>query len=499
MFAAAHSLAPLDWVVIAAYLAGIIALGVWLGRGQKTTRDYFLGGRELPWWGVALSIVATETSALTFIGVPAMLFAEGGNLGFIQIVFGYAIGRLVLAVVMVPYYFKNEIYSPFALIGNAFGSGAHKTAAGFFLIAGTLAAGVRVFVTCIPLQLMLGWDVTSAILLFVGLSLVYTAIGGLKAVVWTDAVQFVLFVAGGLFALFYIPTLIDGGWSAAINTAREGGKLAWLNTDFTLGAPFNIWMGIFGATLFVLFTHGIDQLVAQRVLACRSFADGRKALVFSAVTILPMMMLFLIVGALLWAHYQSTPMAIEIPKNAFGKEQTDYAFPIFMLTEAPVGVKGLLLVGIFAAAMSSVSSALSALASVSVMDLGLGNSAKADDAKLKLSRGATIFWGIALVGVAYASREVDSVMNTAFALAGLTSGGLLGGVLLALVLKQPDGRPIIIGMVTSLAAMLAIKYGLKEAVHWPWFTAIGCGITLLTAMLAKVAMGGTSSTSSQHR
>jgi SSS family solute:Na+ symporter len=497
MFAAAHSLAPLDWVVIAAYLAGIIALGVWLGRGQKTTRDYFLGGRDLPWWGVALSIVATETSALTFIGVPAMLFAKGGNLGFIQVVLGFAIGRLVLAAVMVPYYFKNEIYSPFALIGNAFGSGAHKTAAGFFLIAGTLAAGVRVFVTCIPLQLMLGWDVTSAILLFVGLSLVYTAIGGLKAVVWTDAMQFGLFVVGGLFALFYIPTLIDGGWGTAMDTAREGGKLVWLNTDFSLGAPFNIWMGIFGATIFVLFTHGIDQLVAQRVLACRSIADGRKALVFSAVTILPMMLLFLFVGVLLWAHYQHTPMAIEIPENVFGKKQTDYAFPIFMLTEAPVGVKGLLLVGIFAAAMSSVSSALSALASVSVMDLGLGKSAQDDNAKLKLSRKATIFWGIALVGVAYASREVDSVMNTAFALAGLTSGGLLGGVLLALTWKQTDGRPIIIGMASSLAAMLAIKYGLKEAIHWPWYTAIGCGITLLTAMLAKVAMGGTSSTSSQ--
>ena len=488
MFAVSPSLSPLDLVVIAIYFGGIIALGVRLGRGQKTTRDYFLGGRDLPWWGVALSIVATETSALTFIGVPAMLFAEGGNLGFIQIVFGYVIGRLVLAVVVVPYYFKNEIYSPFALIGNAFGPGAHKTAAGLFLIAGTLAAGVRVFVTCIPLQLMLGWDLTSAILLFVGLSLVYTAIGGLKAVVWTDAVQFVLFVFGGLFAFFYIPTLIDGDWMEAIDTAREGGKLAWLNTEFALGGSFNIWMGIFGATIFVLFTHGIDQLVAQRVLACRSIADGRKALIFSAVTILPMMLLFLYVGVMLWSLYQHTPMSIEIPENAFGKKQTDYAFPIFMLTEAPVGVKGLLLVGIFSAAMSSVSSALSALSSVSVMDLGLGVAAKDDAAKLKLSRGTTILWGIMLVIVAYASREVESVMNTAFALAGLTSGGLLGGVLLALVLRQSDGRPIIIGMAASLVVMVAIKYVLKEAIHWPWYTAIGCGITLMTTMLAKVAL-----------
>jgi len=345
---------------------------------------------------------------------------------------------------------------------------------------------------------MLGWPVLPTILLFVGLSLVYTAVGGLKAVVWTDAVQFFLFVAGGLFALFYIPTLIDGGWATAMETARDAGKLKWLNTDFTLGAPFNIWMGLFGATLFVLFTHGIDQLVAQRVLACRNIADGRKALVFSAVTIIPMMLLFLIVGVLLWAHYQHTPMPIEIPKNVFGKKQADYAFPIFMLAEAPIGVKGLLFVGIFAAAMSSVSSALSALSSVSVMDLGLAKFVKGDRAQLLLSRVASVFWGGLLIAVAYASREVESVMNTAFTLAGLTSGALLGGILLALTIKKSTGRPIIIGMATSLAAMLAIKYGLIEAIHWPWYTAIGCGITLLVALLANAAMGGVSSTTSQH-
>ena len=480
---ASASVSPVDWAVIVVYLVGIIGLGLWLGRGQKTTRDYFLGGRDLPWWGVALSIVATETSALTFIGVPAM--AYGGNLMFIQIVIGYVIGRIALAVVMVPIYFKKEIYSPYALIGNAFGPGALKTAAIFFLIAGTLAAGVRVYVTCIPLQLMLDWPVLPSILLFVGLSLVYTYFGGLKAVVWTDAVQFFLFLAGGLFALFYIPTLIEGGWGTAMQTAREAGKLEWLNTDFTLGAPFNIWMGVLGAAVFVLFTHGIDQLVAQRVLACRSIADGRKALVFCAAVILPMMLLFLMVGVLLWAHYQQTPIPIDIPENSFGKKQTDYVFPIFMLAEAPVGVKGLLLVGIFAAAMSSVSSALSALSSVTVMDLGMAKKEASDEEKLKTGRRWTLFWGVVLVGVAFASREVKSVMDAAFSLVGLASGGLLGGVLLALTLKQGRGIPVMIGMSVSLLSMIGIKYGLQEAIHWPWYTAIGCGITLLVTMLAN--------------
>ncbi len=487
MLAAAPPISLIDWAVIIVYLIGIIALGVWLGRGQKTTRDYFLGGRELPWWAVAFSIVATETSALTFIGVPAM--AYGGNLMFIQIVIGYVIGRIVLAVVMVPLYFKKEIYSPYALIGNAFGGGAHKTAAVMFLIVGTLAAGVRVFVTCIPLQLMLDWPVLPAILLFVALSLVYTYVGGLKAVVWTDAAQFILFVAGGLFALFYIPTLIDGGWSGAMETARAEGKLEWLNTQFTLAAPYNLWMGILGAGVFVLFTHGVDQLVAQRVLACRSIADGRKALVFCAAVILPMMLLFLMVGVLLWVLYQQTPIPIDIPENSFGKKQTDFVFPIFMLTQAPVGVKGLLLVGIFAAAMSSVSSALSALSSVTVMDLGLAKKEASDSHKLKLSRWTTLFWGAMLIVVAFASREVESVMNAAFSLVGLASGGLLGGVLLALTIKKGRGVPIILGMAVSLIAMLGIKYGLKDAIHWPWYTMIGCGITLVVTMLANAFYG----------
>ena len=480
MFSAETSpgLGGIDWLVIAVYLTAVIGLGVWLGRGQRNTRDYFLGGRDLPWWGVALSILATETSALTFIGVPAMAYA--GDLGFMQIVLGYAVGRVVLAVVMVPYYFRNEIYSPYALLGQAFGAPAQKLGAAFFLVAGTLGAGVRVFVTCIPLQLMLGWSVTEAIFLFVGLSLIYTWFGGIKAVVWTDVLQFVLLFAGGLFALFYIPTLIEGGWSAALGQADAAGKLDWLNFDFTLAAPYNFWMGIIGAVVFVLFTHGIDQLVAQRVLACRGVVDGRKALLCCAVSIVPMMLLFLFVGVLLWVHYKQTPIPIEIPENSTGKKQIDYVFPIFMLAEAPIGVKGLLFVGIFAAAMSSVSSALSALASVSTMDLGLIGKFKTEAAKLKMSRWVTLFWGVMLIVVAFLSREVSSVMNVAFSLVGLTSGALLGGIVLSLALKRKTAWPVIAGMIASLGGMILVHS--TKAVHWPWYTLIGAVILFLVAL-----------------
>src|SRR3954454_19451663 len=206
-----------DWFVIFLYLVGIIGLGLWFGKDQHNTKDYFLGSKNIPWWGIGLSIVAAETSALTIIGVPAM--AYGGDMAFLQMIIGYVIARIILAIVMVPHYFKGEIYSPYQLLETSFGPGARRTASFFFLIMETLAAGVRVYVACIPVQLMLGVGVLPSIVLFVALSLVYTYIGGVKAVIWTDAVQFGLFLAGGLFTLFYIPTLIDGGWSAVFTQA----------------------------------------------------------------------------------------------------------------------------------------------------------------------------------------------------------------------------------------------------------------------------------------
>src|SRR5262245_51138128 len=196
-----------DWAIIILYLLGIIGLGVWFGKDQHNTRDYFLGSKTVPWWGIGLSIVAAETSALTIIGVPAM--AYGGSLLFVQMIIGYVIARIILAIVMVPHYLKGEIYSPYQLFANKLGPSARQTAGGLFLLSETLAAGVRVYVACIPIQLMLGIQVLPAILLFIVLSLIYTYIGGVKAVIWTDAVQFGLFLAGGIFAICYIPTLIE--------------------------------------------------------------------------------------------------------------------------------------------------------------------------------------------------------------------------------------------------------------------------------------------------
>lgn len=478
-----------DWVVILVYLVGIVAIGLWLGRDQRTTRDYFLGSRTIPWWGIGMSIVAAETSALTIIGVPTM--AYGGNLAFLQMIIGYVIARIILAVVLVPHYFRGEIYSPYQLFGNAFGPSARQAAAGFFLVMETLAAGVRVYVACIPIQLMLGLTIFQSILIFVGLSLLYTTFGGVKAVIWTDAAQFGLFLLGGLFTLVYIPTLIPGGWSATSQEAAAGGKLQWLNWEFSWGAPFNIWMGVIGGTVQVLSSHGAEQLIVQRVLACRTVAEGRKALVLSAVIIFPLFLIFLLCGAWLWVYYRHFDMAIPLPEARPGIKAYDFIYPIFITTAVPHVLKGFLIVAILSAAMSSVSSALTALASVSTMDImktlrkvrGTESEAESSAYYLRFSRYSTVAWALVLVGVAYASRETTYVLSTAFQLRGLTSGALLGGLILAISRVRLSARAVIASMSLSFAGMALIAW--KTALFWPWYTLIGTLITLGSATIFK--------------
>ena len=480
-------LSAADWMVIAAYLAGILAFGLWSGRGQKSTRDYFLGKEVIPWWGVGLSIVATETSALTFISVPAM--AYGGDLTLMQMILGYVIARILLAIYLVPHYFKGEIFSAYQLLENTFGKSSRRMAGGIFLIACTLGAGVRVFVSCIPIQLMLGVDILTAILIFVGLTLVYTTLGGIRSVIWTDAAQFMLFMAGGIYTLFYVPTLVEGGWAGALEKAAAAGKLHWFNPHFSLAAPFNIFMGLLGGTVLVLFSHGADQMIVQQVLTCGTVKSGRKALILSAVIIVPLFLIFLLTGVFLWVYDGQFNLHELVPKNTAGLKQNDYIYPLFILTVVPPWFKGFLIVAILSAAMSSVASALAALSSVSTMDIvkGLSRQPRSDAFYFRFSRCSMVFWCAMLVGVAFVSRQAPFVYNLAFTLTGLTSGAMLGGVLLAVFWRNAGPVPVMIGMAASVLVMIGVSQiswtvesgGKPETqkVFWPWFTLVGTAVT----------------------
>lgn len=522
-----------DWAIVILYLLAMVFVGLWMSRGQKSTRDYFLGGRNIPWWAVGMAIIATETSAMTFIGIPALAFGgmvrneagqvvlNQGSIGFLQIVIGYVIARVIVAIIMVPHYFKGDVYSPYQILLKYFGKTPRYLASGIFLIQGAMGAGVRIYVTAIPVMIVFrvffpAWGILHSIILFTVVSVIYTYIGGIKAVVWTDVIQFCIFVIGGLFAVFYVPSLLSGGWSEVWSIAGDSGRLdpidmgtvgwaeaqgmgyetfwgfIWANIKEIFkgssesGGIFNIWMGLIGATIGVMCSHGVDQLNVQRVLTCRNAKEGGKALILSAILILPLFFLFLMVGIALYAFYKTngfnfgvnpwTPHLNNAPK-------TDYVFPIFIITHVPPLLKGLLVAGILSAAMSSISGALSALGSVSVMDIYrvLDKNRKSEKTYLKLSRFAVIVVAVVLIIIAFLSQYATLVFNLAFTLVGITSGALLGSILFAMWYGRANPWPIVAGMVSSVIGTAVIVILVRSGVlviSWPWFTPFGTAICL---------------------
>ena len=527
-----------DWAVVLVYLVAVLALGLYMARGQRTKRDYFLGSRDLSWWVVGLSIVATETSALTFVGVPAMamgalsvdprgqITASGGNLLFLQITAGYVIARLIVAVVMVPHYFRGDVYTPYRVLSRAFGAGPRYLAALLSLASMCLQAGVRVYVTAIPVMVVMRlvfpwWGIWWSVVSFTVVALAYAAVGGIRAVVWTDMVQFFIFFFGGLFAVLYIPSLLHGelsapggatGWAALLEVGqqklallhwglvpRTGGQGfgAWALACLTelLGGDFNIWMGLVGGTVGVMVSHGADQLNVQRVLACRDVAGGRRALVLSAVIIAPQFLIFLLVGVGLYVFYTLNGFDFGglgpwDPTQAVAKPKADYVFPIFIVTQVPVVIRGLLVAGILAAAMSSLTSALTAISSVAIMDLlqPLTRAVRSASHEVALGRAGTLLTGFVLVGVAWWAKDAPLIFNFVFQFAGVFSGAKLGALLLAMRTGEQGGRagPVLAGMLASAAVMACVVAATRGGylqINWPWYPAMGTAVCLVVAWL----------------
>ena len=529
-----------DWLVVLAYLGAVLALGLYMARGQRSKRDYFLGGRELPWWVVGLSIVATETSALTFVGVPAMalgalsldagggITASGGNLLFMQITSGYVFARLIVAALMVPHYFRGDVYTPYQVLSRAFGAGPRYLAAVLSLCSMCLQAGIRVYVTAIPVMVVMHavfpwWGIWWSVVSFTVVAIAYTAVGGIRAVVWTDMVQFFIFFFGGLFAVLYIPSLLHGelsapggatGWAALLEVGqqklallhwglvpRTGGQGfgAWALACLTelLGGDFNIWMGLVGGTVGVMVSHGADQLNVQRVLACRDVAGGRRALVLSAVIIAPQFLIFLLVGVGLYVFYTLNGFDFGgimpwDPTLAAPKPMADYVFPIFIVTHVPVVIRGLLVAGILAAAMSSLTSALTAISSVAILDIlqPLAGVLKSARQEVALGRAGTLLTGLVLVGVAWWAKDAPLIFNFVFQFAGVFSGAKLGALLLAMRSKEERGRawPVMAGMVTSAAVMALVVASTRAGyfkINWPWYPAMGTFVCVVVAVMAR--------------
>lgn len=470
---------PYDLAVIALYLAGITWFGAQFGDSQKSLRDYFLGGRKTPWWAIAFSIVSAETSTLTVIGTPALSFT--GNFGFLQVVLGYLLARLVISFLFLPHYFRGDLFTAYELMQRRFGTRLRKLTAGLFLLLRALAEGVRVFAISIVISIILGTGEMWSILLIVCLTLFYTFEGGMTAVIWTDVVQMFLYVGGALVSLFVILQAIPGGWPHVIEAASAAGKLQVFDFRFSWTPEFfqrtySFWAGVLGGCFLTTASHGTEQLLVQRLLSARSQAEARAALLASWVVIFFQFTLFLVIGLILFVYYRDTGQAPPQPNDSI--------YPRFIWERLPVGVAGLVMAAILAAAMSNLSAALNSLASTTVMDFyRLIRPRHEENHYLRMARLSTLGWGVVLFAIGYLARNVKSVLEAGLGIASILYGGLLGVFLLGLTTRRVSEKAAMAGMTAGVAINLYVRFG--TSIAWTWYVLIGSLVTYLTAVLAS--------------
>jgi SSS family transporter len=449
-------ISAIDFAIIVVYLAGITLFGFHFRRGQQSLRDYFLGGRSAPWWAIACSIVATETSTLTIIGTPAI--AYDGNLGFLQLVLGYLVARVILCVVLVPQYFQGEFYTAYQLLEKRFGAGMERSAAVVFMITRTLAEGVRIAAIGKVVDVAFGTGERTSIAIVAALTILYTFEGGMRAVIWTDVVQLALYLTGSLAAFFLLLHKIPGGWSTVAEVAAlEGHKFRIFDFSHSLTESYTFWSGILGGTFLTMASHGTDQTLVQRLLAARRERDGQKALLASGVIVFAQFALFLVLGVMLFVYAQHTSLV------APGGD-SDRILPEFVVREMPVGLTGLVLASIFAVAMSNASGSLNSLASSSMIDLGTHKGARTAAQQLRRSRYQTLLWGLLLAALGLA--RWGHVLEAGLTVASLTYGGLLGVFLLGIWNPRANQTGALIGLFTGIASVIAVWRFTSLAFTW---------------------------------
>ena len=465
----------LDLVIIALYLAGITLFGLRFRKHRRSLRDYFLADRNIPWWAIALSIVAAETSTLTIISIPGLAYDT--NLTFLQLVMGYVAGRVIISFILLPHYFRGDLYTAYELIERRFGRGLRSLTAGIFLVTRAAAEGVRVYAVSIVVAIALGTGEVASIAIITILTLIYTFEGGLAAVIWTDVVQTAIYLGGTLVGVFTIAHLVPGGWPAIHGLAAESGKLRVFDFSLNFWKPYTVWAGIIGGAFFTTASHGTDQLIVQRLLAARSQRQSVAALLSSGVAILFQFVLFLGVGVMLFAFYHE-------PSAHFGK--ADKIYPTFIVSRMPHGISGLLIAAILAAAMSNLSAALNSLSSSSMMDFYFRRHPEMDEQqRIRLSRLSTLFWALVLFGLAVVSLHlVSHVIEAALQIVSVAYGALLGAFLLGVLTKRANEAGALVGMVCGFAVELYLFLGTR--VPWTWYVMIGTGVTFGVGYAASV-------------
>lgn len=453
-----------DWAVVAIYILLTTLVGHALRGQQSTIHDFFLAGRRLPWPAVCGSLIATEISALTFVGVPGMVYAVGGDFTYLQWGIGSLIARVLVGVYFVKAFYEKEIYSPYDFMANRLGRGIRPLTTLLFWLSSILGQSVRVLVTALILRVVTGMDFAHCIMIIGAVSILWTLMGGMTTVIWTDVMQFFLFIFGGILAFFWLIGSLDGGFWQMVELGREAvdgdekpaSKFRLLDLAYDPAVQFTLWVGILAMPFQNLAAFGADQLNAQRIFCCRTPRDASKAIIFSSVS-LSITVLFLLVGAALYAYYQVNPPGPA--ETALMDETEDNVFPIWITTVLWPGLSGLILAGAFAAAISSLDSILAALSQTS-LSLFVKDFDKAPERLLRTSRLLVIFWGLALVWFAIeldAMRGDINMVSLAFGMVSYTHGPLLGILLLAILPLGRDGRGVWVGVLLSFLVTLYIR------------------------------------------
>lgn len=479
-----------DYLVLAAYLVGITIFGSRFRKSHHSVKDYFLGNRQTSWVVISLSIVATETSTLTLIGVPALAFTvyprpeQGGSFTYLQVVAGYVVARFVISALLIPAYFQGEMLTAYELLNRRFGPHAKHVAASLFLTMRALAEGVRVFAASLVLAAVLGASVPGlphlwlwSIVIVGLLTLVYTFEGGIAAVIWTDLVQLVIYIGGSLLAAYMLLHLVPGGWTAIVADARAAGKLQVVSWSWDVTVPFTFWAGLIGGCFLTMASHGTDQLLVQRLLTCRNQRESQLALILSGFVVLGQFALFLTIGMMLHAYYAVHPL----PPMA----TNDEVFPAFIVRSLPHGIAGLVIAAIFAAAMSNLSGSLNSLASTTVLDFykPLAGGRASDQHLLTLSRWLTAAWGLVLIAIAIMARGWGSVFTVGLTIASIVYGPMLGAFLLGVLTKSANERGVVAGIGVSLVTMIGVRVFTPLA--WTWYVLAGTAICTCVGLVVS--------------
>ena len=471
------SVGALDLGVLLAYMAGVVFLGMWVGRATRTAADFMVGGRDLPWWVILFSIVATETSTVTFLSIPG--FAYGRDMTWLQIVLGFVLGRIIVAFLLLPQYFRGNFFTAYEVLDRRFGGATKRTASLIFIITRSLADGLRLFLSAIVLQEMTGIQMHWAVVAIGIATIVYTYLGGMRAVLWTDFLQFMVYMGGAMLAFWLLLDRLPGGWQQMMTMGEAAGKLRVLDLTLDWSEPYGFWAGLIGGMFITLGSHGVDQMMVQRYLSARNLSDARRALITSGLVVFAQFALFLLIGVGLFCFYQLFP-----PEVAF--ERDDRVFARFILDHMPVGVLGVLLGAIFAAAMSTLSSSLNSCATAAANDLYFPLAGREITAarKLRVIRVLTACFGLVQIAVGIAGQWLQStVVASVLGIAAFTTGIVLGVFFLGIFTDRVGQRAALVGLVVGLVGMLIVFFATPLA--WPWFALVGSLGTFAAGLAAS--------------